>query len=188
MEHSCNVFLNIFEVGASKLLKMKNVQITIGALPDRRYLSCTWLNWSHLCSWVWIWRSCKTLRRTRAWETEAWVAWQVGFNITRFVIKVHVRGLLLPLGCQVLKNNSPSSLPSTACFLDSMASLGLAAYGYGIRYEFGIFNQKIVSGWQVSNCVCVCRCWGVLLKLLVLRFSFSWCLTGWGGRRLAALW
>lgn len=38
---------------------------------------------------------------------------------------------------------------SSACFLDSMASLGLAAYGYGIRYEFGIFNQKIVSGWQV---------------------------------------
>lgn len=32
-----------------------------------------------------------------------------------------------------------------------MASLGLAAYGYGIRYEFGIFNQKIVNGWQVRN-------------------------------------
>lgn len=32
-----------------------------------------------------------------------------------------------------------------------MASLGLAAYGYGIRYEFGIFNQKIVSGWQVCR-------------------------------------
>uniref|UniRef100_A0A4W6E6C2 Alpha-1,4 glucan phosphorylase n=1 Tax=Lates calcarifer TaxID=8187 RepID=A0A4W6E6C2_LATCA len=38
-----------------------------------------------------------------------------------------------------------------ACFLDSMASLGLAAYGYGIRYEFGIFNQKIVSGWQQDD-------------------------------------
>uniref|UniRef100_A0A8C9WE85 Alpha-1,4 glucan phosphorylase n=1 Tax=Scleropages formosus TaxID=113540 RepID=A0A8C9WE85_SCLFO len=40
-----------------------------------------------------------------------------------------------------------------ACFLDSMATLGLAAYGYGIRYEFGIFNQKIVSGWQVKMLV-----------------------------------
>uniref|UniRef100_A0A8C1L012 Alpha-1,4 glucan phosphorylase n=1 Tax=Cyprinus carpio TaxID=7962 RepID=A0A8C1L012_CYPCA len=38
-----------------------------------------------------------------------------------------------------------------ACFLDSMASLGLAAYGYGIRYEFGIFNQKISNGWQVEE-------------------------------------
>ncbi|XP_057677409.1 glycogen phosphorylase, muscle form [Corythoichthys intestinalis] len=38
-----------------------------------------------------------------------------------------------------------------ACFLDSMASLGLAAYGYGIRYEFGIFNQKIMNGWQVEE-------------------------------------
>lgn len=32
-----------------------------------------------------------------------------------------------------------------------MATLGLAAYGYGIRYEFGIFNQKICGGWQVSS-------------------------------------
>lgn len=30
-----------------------------------------------------------------------------------------------------------------------MATLGLAAYGYGIRYEYGIFNQKIRDGWQV---------------------------------------
>ncbi|GCC19982.1 hypothetical protein chiPu_0021230 [Chiloscyllium punctatum] len=32
-----------------------------------------------------------------------------------------------------------------------MATLGLAAYGYGIRYEFGIFNQKISNGWQVEE-------------------------------------
>ena len=36
-----------------------------------------------------------------------------------------------------------------ACFLDSMACLGLASYGYGIRYDFGIFTQKIRDGWQV---------------------------------------
>ena len=37
-----------------------------------------------------------------------------------------------------------------ACFLDSMATLKLPAVGYGIRYDFGIFNQRIVNGNQVE--------------------------------------
>ena len=38
-----------------------------------------------------------------------------------------------------------------ACFLDSMATLGLPSYGYGIRYEYGMFNQRIENGWQVEH-------------------------------------
>ncbi|MBN2576197.1 MAG: glycogen/starch/alpha-glucan phosphorylase [Deltaproteobacteria bacterium] len=37
-----------------------------------------------------------------------------------------------------------------ACFLDSLATLEIPAMGYGIRYEFGIFDQAIKDGWQVE--------------------------------------
>ena len=38
-----------------------------------------------------------------------------------------------------------------ACFLDSLATLELPAYGYGIRYNYGIFRQQIKNGWQVEQ-------------------------------------
>ena len=38
-----------------------------------------------------------------------------------------------------------------ACFLDSMATIGIPGYGYGIRYEFGIFKQIIKNGVQVAD-------------------------------------
>jgi starch phosphorylase len=38
-----------------------------------------------------------------------------------------------------------------ACFIDSLATLEIPALGYGIRYEFGIFHQEIVDGWQVEK-------------------------------------
>ncbi|MEI6285691.1 MAG: glycogen/starch/alpha-glucan phosphorylase [Bacillota bacterium] len=37
-----------------------------------------------------------------------------------------------------------------ACYIDSCATIGVPAIGYGIRYEFGIFQQKIVDGQQVE--------------------------------------
>jgi len=38
-----------------------------------------------------------------------------------------------------------------ACYMDSLASLGVPAIGYGIRYEFGIFDQEISDGWQLEK-------------------------------------
>src|ERR1700756_1740736 len=37
-----------------------------------------------------------------------------------------------------------------ACFMESMASLEIAAFGYGIRYDHGLFRQKIKNGWQTE--------------------------------------
>jgi glycogen phosphorylase len=38
-----------------------------------------------------------------------------------------------------------------ACFIDSLATLEVPSVGYGIRYEFGIFSQEIIDGWQVEK-------------------------------------
>jgi starch phosphorylase len=38
-----------------------------------------------------------------------------------------------------------------ACFMDSLSTLQIPAVGYGLRYEFGIFEQRIQDGWQVER-------------------------------------
>lgn len=62
-----------------------------------------------------------------------------------------------------------------ACYLDSMATLELPAFGYGIRYEFGIFEQQVQNGWQVENpdnWLTYGNPWEILRRELIYRIKF----------------
>ncbi|MGE5811933.1 MAG: glycogen/starch/alpha-glucan family phosphorylase, partial [Ignavibacteria bacterium] len=62
-----------------------------------------------------------------------------------------------------------------ACFLDSMATLELPAFGYGIRYEYGIFEQEIDNGWQVEkadNWLSFGNPWEIMRRELEYRVKF----------------
>lgn len=62
-----------------------------------------------------------------------------------------------------------------ACFLDSMATLELPAFGYGIRYEYGIFEQDIESGYQIEkpdNWLSYGNPWEILRRELSYRIRF----------------
>jgi glycogen phosphorylase len=62
-----------------------------------------------------------------------------------------------------------------SCYLDSMATLQLPAFGYGIRYEYGIFKQEIEHGYQVEladNWLAGGNPWDILRRKLQYRISF----------------
>ena len=63
-----------------------------------------------------------------------------------------------------------------ACFLESMATLELPAFGYGIRYEYGIFRQEIENGYQVEypdNWLRYGSPWEVMREELTQRVKFG---------------
>jgi starch phosphorylase len=85
---------------------------------------------------------------------------QLGNNLASLGMLEPVRAALAELGLDLedllecedepgLGNGGLGRL--AACFLDSMASLEIPSLGYGIRYEFGIFQQQIADGWQVEH-------------------------------------
>lgn len=71
-----------------------------------------------------------------------------------------MRTALLDLGVDLdrLRSSEPDAALGNgglgrlaACFMESMATLGLPAYGYGIRYNHGLFRQVIKEGWQQEH-------------------------------------
>lgn len=62
-----------------------------------------------------------------------------------------------------------------SCFLDSMATLELPAFGYGIRYEYGIFEQDIMNGYQVEradNWLKLGNPWEIIRRNLIFKVKF----------------
>jgi len=101
----------------------------------------------------------KNVKRVYYLSMEFLIGRLLGTNILNLDIMEEVKGAMESLGfdldelreCEVdagLGNGGLGRL--AACFLDSMATLGIPAHGYGIRYEYGIFNQKITNGYQVE--------------------------------------
>jgi starch phosphorylase len=85
---------------------------------------------------------------------------QLGSNLLNLDIEHHARAALAELGQdldEVLACEEEPGLGNgglgrlAACYLDSLATLEYPAIGYGIRYEFGIFDQEIHDGWQVEK-------------------------------------
>jgi starch phosphorylase len=84
---------------------------------------------------------------------------QTATNLLHLGIEANVRRALAELGYdldRLLEEEEEPGLGNgglgrlAACFMDSLAAQGVPAIGYGIRYEFGIFDQSIRDGWQVE--------------------------------------
>ncbi len=84
---------------------------------------------------------------------------QLGNNLVNMGIMEDVRHAMRQCGLNLddlLEHEEEPGLGNgglgrlAACFLDSMATLGIPSIAHGIRYEFGIFDQQIRDGWQVE--------------------------------------
>jgi starch phosphorylase len=84
---------------------------------------------------------------------------QLGNNLINLGIESQVRQAMQSLGLNLddlIEHEEEPGLGNgglgrlAACYLDSLATLEVPSIGYGIRYEFGIFEQKIRNGWQVE--------------------------------------
>lgn len=102
----------------------------------------------------------QNLKRVYYLSMEFLIGRLLGTNILNLGLWNEVKGAMEALGidleelrdCEIdagLGNGGLGRL--AACFLDSLATLGIPAHGYGIRYEYGIFNQKIIDGNQVER-------------------------------------
>ena len=99
----------------------------------------------------------KTSRTVAYFSAEFLMGPQLGNNLTNLDIYEPVRQAVEELGLnlnELIETEEEPGLGNgglgrlAACYLDSLATLEIPAIGYGIRYEYGIFDQEIRDGWQ----------------------------------------
>ncbi len=103
----------------------------------------------------------ETKQRTIAYlSAEYLIGPQLGSNVQALGIEDEVRAALRELGLsydELVEHEEEPGLGNgglgrlAACYMDSLATLDISAVGYGLRYEFGIFDQQIREGWQVER-------------------------------------
>jgi starch phosphorylase len=112
---------------------IRTLEAIIGANTSAKvvaYLSAEFLTGPHLGN---------SLINLGIWEATEKAVAQVGQNLADLLDQEEEPGL---------GNGGLGRL--AACYMDSLATLDVPAIGYGIRYEFGIFDQTIRDGWQVE--------------------------------------
>jgi starch phosphorylase len=145
----------------------RNLFCTLGrfpevATPNDRYLAFAYAVRERLLErWV---RTGEAYYRSRArtvvyLSAEYLLGPQLGNNLLCLGIEDEARRAAAELGLDFEALAAQEEEPGlgngglgrlAACYLDSLATLQVPAIGYGIRYEFGIFDQAIRDGWQVE--------------------------------------
>ena len=113
-------------------------------------------------SWMETTRNIYAGRRKRVYylSMEFLIGRLLGDTLSNLGLTEMCRTALADLGVDldaVLREEPDAALGNgglgrlAACYLDSMATVGIAGFGYGIRYQHGLFRQRFGEGWQLEE-------------------------------------
>jgi len=161
---------DLVDTSPDALRRSFNYHMRISMARDRytasdndRYLSLAWAVRDRLVqNWIETHQEYynKDVKRVYYFSLEFLMGRALGNSVLNLGIEENVRASLdqLALDYEEMREQEPDAGLGNgglgrlaACFLDSCATLGLPAYGCGIRYEYGIFKQRIVDGHQVEE-------------------------------------
>lgn len=107
----------------------------------------------------WINTRLDTQKEVYYFSIEFLIGRQLQSNLLNLGIKDFIRESLTEMNIDldnIIEAESDPALGNgglgrlAACFLDSLASLNISGHGYGIRYKYGLFEQKFINGYQVE--------------------------------------